>query len=536
MKGVTRPVFWTLGTTLLVISLVGLPAAAQVAASPDQQRPAGTLEDSVQTLAEELKQLNASVLELRTELTRSRQETRELREQLHSALEKIATASERTAAQNRSALSAPPAPPAAGLSNLPPAEGGETERSARLDRLQENQELLNAKVDDLHQTKVESASKYRVKLSGIALLNVFENRGQVDNLDVPTLALPKGALASGGSFGATVRQSEVGLEAYGPTLAGARASGDLHFDFFGGFPDISNGVSSGLVRLRTGTVRLDWAATSIVAGQDAPFFSPLSPTSIASLAYPAFSDSGNLWTWTPQVRVEQRLILSSRDNLLIQGGILDPLSGEAPYFEYLRTPQAGEQSRQPADAVRLAWSHGDSANAITLGVGGYYSRQNYGAGQTEDAWASTADWSFPFRSRWSLTGEFYRGRALGGLGAAEGRSVLLEAPDASPTPSWVGLNTVGGWTQLKFKASEALEFNAAYGEDNPFARDLRYSSMPTSNGYTSVSRNQSEMVNVIYRPRTDLLFSLEFRHLNTRGIAGDQETANHVNLGVGVLF
>jgi len=536
MKSVRQAVHLATRISPLIILLIGLPAAAQVTASPQPQKPAGSLEDSVQTLAQELRQLNATVLELRTELSRSRQETRELRDQLQGALEKISTASERAASQNRSVLPVLPAPAPAGASNVRPAEGVEREASARLDRLEENQELLKAKIDEQHQTKVESASKYRVKLSGIALLNVFGNRGQVDNLDVPTLALARGALDTGGSFGGTVRQSELGFEAYGPTLAGARASADLRFDFFGGFPNEPNGVSSGLVRLRTGTVRLDWAGTSIVAWQDAPFISPLSPTSLASLAYPTFSQSGNLWTWIPQVRVEQRLIFSAADSILIQGGILDPLSGQSPYDEFYRTPQAGEKSRQPADAMRLAWSHGDSANPVTLGIGGYYSRQDYGTGRSEDAWATTADWSFPMGNRWGLSGEFYRGRALGGLGGAEGRSVLYARPKNYSSSPLAGLNTVGGWTQLKFKASGALEFNAAYGEDNPFARDLRYFTMPASYGYTSVSLNQSEMVNVIYRPRTDLLFSLEFRHLNTRGINGDQETANHVNLGVGVLF
>ena len=47
----------------------------------------------------------------------------------------------------------------------------------------------------------------------------------------------------------------------------------------------------GLVRLRTGTFRMDWADTSVIAGQDTLFFAPLAPTSIATLAVPALSYS-----------------------------------------------------------------------------------------------------------------------------------------------------------------------------------------------------------------------------------------------------
>ncbi len=536
MKSLRQPTCFATRIVPLIISLMGLPAAAQVTASPQQPQPESSLQESVRALAREVNQLNATILELRNDMSQSRQETRELREQLQRAMGQIATLSAGTVTSTQSALPVAPVAPGPGTSTMSSAQDREKESRAQLEKLEENQTLLKAMVEEQHQTKVESASKYRIRLTGIALLNVFGNRGKVDNLDVPNLALPRGKLDTGGSFGATVRQSEVGFEVYGPTLAGARTSADMHLDLFGGFPDTADGVTAGLVRLRTATVRMDWARTSLVVGQDAPFFSPLSPTSIASLGYPAFSYSGNLWTWTPQVRLEHRVALSAANSILFQGGILDPLSGETPYDEFYRTPQAGEKSRQPAYATRLAWSHGDPTNPLTIGIGGYYSRQDYGARRTEDAWAGTVDWSVPLGKWLGLSGEFYRGRALGGLGGGEGRSVIYSGPQTDPNSSVVGLNSIGGWTQLKFKASEALEFNAGFGEDNPFARDLRYIAAPTSYGYSSVSRNQSGMVNVIYRPRTDLIFSLEFRHLDTTGIYAGKETANHVNLGVGVLF
>jgi len=358
----------------------------------------------------------------------------------------------------------------------------------------------------------------------------------VHNHDVPNLALRRGPTDPGGDFGATVRQSQLGFEVYGPTVAGARGSADLHLDFFGGFPETANGAAAGLVRLRTATMRLDWARTSIVVGQDTPFFSPLSPTSIASLGYPAFSYWGNLWMWIPQARVEHRLNLSESHSISLQGGFVDPLVGDIPYAQSYRTPQAGEKSRQPAYGSRVAWTHGDSDRTLTLASGGYYSRQNYGAGRTEDAWASTTDWNIPLGSRVAFSGEFYRGRALGGLGAAQDRSVLFSGPPTDPNSSLIGLNSIGGWTQLKFKASEAIEFNGAYGEDNPFGRDLRHFSPTTSYTYVPARRNQSGLFNVIYRPRTDLLFSLEYRRLSTLKITNERNTAGHLNLGVGVLF
>jgi hypothetical protein len=532
----TRGFRLAVGFAVLWLLLISLPAPAQVSASPAPSAKGSTLEDSVRALAGEVKELNATILELRGEVLRSRQETRDLREELHGALEKLAPTSLSAGPGGRSTLDVSEARPTTQDPPSPPAAAAETPTEARLSRLEEDQQLLQAKVDEQHQTKVESASKYRVKLSGIALLNLFGNSGTVDNQDIPNLALPPSAVATSGSGGATVRQSEIGLEVYGPNLAGARASANVNLDFMGGFSNVSNGVTSNLVRLRTATMRMDWTQTSVVAGQDAPFFSPLSPTSFASLGYPAFADAGNLWTWTPQVRLEHRLNFSEADRLLLQGGILDPLSGEPPSSQFYRSPSGGEQSRKPAVGSRVAWTHGTGDHALTLGIGGYYSPQNYGAGRTVVAWAGTADWNAPLGNHFALSGEFYRGRALGGLGAAQGRSTLFDGPESTPTSAVIGLDTIGGWTQLKFKATEGIEFNAAYGQDNPFARDLYYFYYPTSFGYTSIAKNQNAMFNMIYRPRGDLIFALEYRYLDTLQTSYGKNTAGTLNLSMGVLF
>src|SRR5207237_3741213 len=105
---------------------------------------------------------------------------------------------------------------------------------------------------------------------------------------------------------------------------GAKSSGEVQLDVGGGFPaGALDGVNSGLVRLRTASMRLDWARTSIVAGQDSLFISPHSPTSFASLVVPSLGYSGNLWAWTPQLRVEHRFDLTDGQSILMQGGILD---------------------------------------------------------------------------------------------------------------------------------------------------------------------------------------------------------------------
>jgi hypothetical protein len=243
-----------------------------------------------------------------------------------------------------------------------------------------------------------------------------------------------------------------------------------------------------------------------------------------------------LWTWTPQVRLEHRLDLSDTSTLSVEAGILDSLSGEVPYQQFYRMAQAGEKSRQPAYASRLALRHRIGDRTLALGTGGYYGRQNWGLGRTVDAWAATADWSLPLPWRLSLTGEFYRGRGIGGLGGGTGRSALFSGSLNNPLTTVLGLNTTGGWSQLKFKATEKLEFNGAFGEDAPSTPDLRRFSQGSTYAYTSAARNQSGFVNFIYRARSNLLFSAEYRRFWTWQVNGDKAKADQVNLGFGVLF
>ena len=492
---------------------------ANIAAAAQQPVPAAnaserSLADVVQQLSQQVTELRSAVAEMRAESSRYRTESEQLRQQLQQALARL------------------PQPPAATEQSATLV--GESS-SNQLRQLENDVALLNSKVGDQYQTKVESGSKYRVRLSGMVLLNMFGNGGTVDSADIPFMAVPTQVGAAQGSFGGTLRQSQIRIEVFGPTLSGARTHADVDMDFAGGFPTTENGVSFGLARLRTGTIHLDWPHTSVVAGQDAPFFSPLSPTSLATVVQPALSYAGNLWTWIPQVRVEHRIATGESSELTVAGGVLDPLSGELPPFQSDRTPQAGESSRQPAFATRVGWNSGRD-HSTGFGIGGFYSRQDWQFGRTVDAWATTADWSIPLRSMLSLSGEFYRGRSVAGLGGGLDNSALFFGPAAVPTSRARGLDSIGGWTQLKYEATTKLEFNTAVGQDNPFASEFRAAAMGTPVYDHEATRNRSALFNFIYKPRSNLLLSAEYRHIDTFRVDSANQSADQVNLAIGVLF
>lgn len=524
-----------LGFLLLVFSVASLSMAQQ--SGPANAPTDASLAETVKQLQEQVNELREVVADLRTESQQYRSETQALREELRSAVSQMPRA-----AQGPGPGGAVPQ----ALAGTSGTAGGvatvanpESASASRLEKLEEEYDLLTGKVDDQYQTKVDSASKYHVRLSGLALLNLFSNRGAVDNADLPGLVNAPDMLGRANSSGLSFRQSQIGLEVFGPELAGARTHGEVHFDFAGGFPNTPNGVTFGLMRLRTGTLHLDWAHTSVVAGQDSPFFSPLSPTSFATVAEPAFAYAGNLWTWIPQIRVEHRITTSENSNLTLQAGILDGLTGEPPGSPWVRVAQAGEYSRQPAYASRVAWSHSLFGQTMTFGAGGYYSRQNWGLGRNIDAYAGTVDWTIPLAKRLGLTGEFFRGRALGGLGGGVYQSALYNGYPTNLATSIRGLDAIGGWSQLKFRATSKVEFNAGVGQDNPFANEFRsfpYSAYQANQQNNVIARNQSGLFNVIYRPRSDLIFSAEYRHIATFEPDNTHYTADHINLVMGILF
>lgn len=497
-----------------------------------------TLAELVRQLQNQLQGLNSELGQLRAEEQGARIEMAALRKELNTAKSQLpsqkGTPTERGGETYASPVQSEQVPPSGAG---PTSENNLSQSSEEgIGNLEEGLQLANQKINEQSQTKVESGSKYRLRLSGIVLLNLFSNRGAVENQDFPEFATARQPLESGATFGGSLRQSQISLQTFGPDIAGAHTSADLRLDFAGGFPAISNGTAMGIVRLRTGTVRFDWSKTSIVAGQDQMFFLPLSPTSLASLAAPALSYSGNLWAWSPQVRVEHRVAISDSSNLLLQAGILDSVSGEDVEASFDRLATHGEQSGQPAYAARVAWSEKVFGQQMTVGIGGYYGRQHWGLGRTIDGWIGSTDLTLSLGKLFAFRGEFYRGRAVGGFGGAIGQSVFWKGQLGDPNTAVHGLDSMGGWVQVKFKPKPKFEVNAALGDDSPFASELRFSNVNPSSSSSLLSKNLSPFINFIYQPRSDVVFSTEYRHLKTFVLDSNPNSANLINFAIGYIF
>ena len=536
-----RQIVLKLGIASLMLLPAGGHAAAQNLANAAASSASSAEEASeVRALAQTVRELQTQVQALTSEVTALRAGAADHRESpdLAKSALKDSPAATNTYDTYSAVVSQPPINATAqAVSSVPDSAPQPATLEDRVSRLEESQELAAANLQEQSQTKVESGSKYRVRLSGIVLLNMIGVRGHLDSLDVPEIAVQQLPFESAGSFGGSLRQSQIGLDAFGPDILGAHTSANIRFDFAGGFPNNPNGVSEGLVRLRTGTIRFDWKNTSVIAGQDYLFFAPLAPTSMASLAVPALSYAGNLWSWTPQIRVEHRISLSDRSSLSLEGGILDSFSGDVPGASAVdRYPSWGEMSGLPAFAGRVAWKHTLFGQDLTVGTGGYFGRQFWGFGRNVNGWLSTTDALLPLGKTIEFSGMFFRGSALGGLGGAVGQDILFSGFLTDPSAIFKGLDSMGGWAQLKFRLRPNFEVNGAFGEDNPFASEMR--AFPASASYygSLFSRNLSPFANFIYRPRSDIVLSLEYRYLRTSVLNSGSSATNIVNASVGYLF
>ena len=453
-----------------------------------------------------LDELTSKLDSMRQQLIESQNEMDELRNELHSLRQQLAEKDQTdTAARDARAL------------------------RTSVAQIQEETEILQAQVKQHDQSKVEASSKFPVRINGALLVTTFYNSGNVDDFNLPIVAMPRVQYNPQGSLSASASQTLLGLDASGPHFWGAKSYGDLNVDFWGG-ASTGNYASAGVVRLRTAHARLDWPNRSLGVALDRPLLSPWQPTSWVTVAQPALAWSGNLWTWSPQLEFKQGAIFNHFD---FSVGLIDPAAPSSYTQGQSNLPSASERSRQPGYDSRIGFSSSVNGRPINLGAGGYYSRQSYPYGHHVDAWAASVDWDMVLHPALRFSGELYRGRAIGGLGGGAFKDYVSSTAEHYLN----GLNAAGGWGQAKVTFASTFEANVSAGLDNAYAVDLRDSDQAMGQGYyASLTRNATLVANVVYRPKTYLLLSTEFREINSRSISG-KAWENHVfGVATGYIF
>ena len=454
-----------------------------------------------------LDELTSKLDSMRQQLMQSQNEMDELRNELRSLRQQLAEKSQgETAAHDADTL------------------------RASVAQWREETEVLQAQVKQHDQSKVESSSKYPVRINGALLVTSIFNSTNSDNFNLPIVAVPSLPDTPRGSLSETASQTILGLDASGPHFGGAKSYADINVDFWGATSSVSYTAAAGAVRLRTAHARLEWPHRSLGVALDRPLISPWQPTSWVTIAEPALAWSGNLWTWSPQVVFKQDAVFN---HLNFGVGLIDPPAPNAYTQGEVGLPSSSERSRQPGYESRVGFASSFRDHPLNVGAGGYYSRQSYPYDHHVDAWAGSADWDLVFSQAFRFSGEAYRGKAIGSLGGGAFKDYVSNSVEHYLD----GLNAAGGWAQAKLTFSPSLEANVSAGLDNAFAADLRGADQATGQGYyAGLARNETLLANLVYRPKTYLLLSTEFRQINSRSIGGNAWQDRVFGVATGYIF
>jgi len=478
---------------------------------PAQATSSETSEQKVDSLTKAMAQAQSQMETVQTQLA-------ELRAQLAALQQQIATEKANAPAATQHAA----------------ASGDTTESTsgpaAALDEIRERQAIEESQIATHDVAKVETDSKYPLKVSGLLLLNGFVNTRQVDVAAAPTYALP-----GSGSTGLSIRQTVLGLDARGPRLADAASRADLRVDFFAGETS-ADYPGGGVLRLRTAHAALDWKNTEAFFELDRSLLEPNEPSSLVAIAQPELAWAGNLWNWNPQAGISHHFALSDSARMKIETAFIDAsdpippgLTASAPSVTQT------ERSRWPGVEARIAFQHGESGIGTEVGVGGYFSPHRAGDGNTFNAWAGTVDLKMPLSRYFELTVNGYRGQALAGLGGG-GYVNYYDLYEGSEEYAH-GLDDAGGWAQLKARPATRLEINAGFGVDNPFAKEIQAAMASAgSSNYPGLARNRGVYSNAIYSPSAYLLFSVEYRRLWTNYSSGPTDFTDVIGIGAGYRF
>jgi hypothetical protein len=404
----------------------------------------------------------------------------------------------------------------AGVSDGGAQTAGQPAPAAR-ETTDERLDLQQNRIDELAQTKVEASEKFPVRVTGMALFNAYVNGRNNNNTENPTIASLDPADATGG---ATLRQSTLGLLFNGPqTFLGGKVSGYLYMDFFGG----STSSLNHLVRLRTAALSLDWANTSIMAGQEKPLISQRDPNSLAQVGVSPLTGAGNLWLWQPQIRLEQRFSLGDDTGLRVQAAAVQTsqLNASVDPNEYApSTSGLPPEDSNPAGEARVElWQRWSETGRLEI-AGGFHVNRNHVAGFSLPTDIYSLDWFFRPVGKVEFSGMFYHGRNVAVLGALRQGFTVLNG-------HWLSVPSTGGWAQLRFPLTSRLSFNVFGGEQDDRNSDLVFG---------NIVKNQAYFSNVMYRFAPNVMVSLEGGQVRTTYAGAGNRLNDHYDLAIAYLF
>jgi hypothetical protein len=378
--------------------------------------------------------------------------------------------------------------------------------------LEERVEVQERRTDEQAQTKVESAQKFPLAITGMALFNGFITGRQNGGNENPTVAALNSTPATSG---ATFRQSMVGLKYHGPQAFGATIRGVLLMDLYAG----SSASLNHLVRLRIANISMDWKNQTLTVAQDKPLISFREPNSLAQVGVSALTNAGNLWLWQPQIRFEQRAAFGENSGLRAQVSIYQTAETATDVPAEFA---ASLQRARPALQGRFEfWQQLGNGGRIEIAPG-FHTSTTHVADTSVPSRLFTLDWSIQPLPKWKLVGLFFTGENSANMGALRQGFVVLGPGRAIP------VHGTGGWSQLSYFPTSRITFNLMGGQHDDRNTDLR--------GAGSIAKNQTYAGNMQYRLAPNVLLGIEASQVRTTYLGFGKRLNNHYDLALAYLF
>ncbi len=372
-----------------------------------------------------------------------------------------------------------------------------------------------------NQVKVESSQRLPVRLTGMALFNIFRNTAHAQSAQqYARFAVPvRGPSESGASF----RQTVIGLEFQSPyAVLGGTFRGTTLFDLYPAGDTLNPPAAQ--VRLRLAYIEGQWKTRSVVVGLDKPIFAPREPNSLAQVAFSPLTAAGNLYLWQPEVSFEQRLKLGADQEFRANIGV-------AQLTEFTETVPAqflsGMEKRRPALQGHFQFSHRIDENRRLEIATGFHASTSHVLGNSIPSRVLALDWFWNPVRRIEFTGALFTGKNLASFGGAALRQSFTFLTPRPGQVSVIPVRSRGGWAQLTFLATSRLSFNLQSGVDDPNNRDL-----PSS----GAARNRAYVANMFYRLAPNVVTGAEIARMRTLYMAGQHPINNHYDLYLAYMF
>jgi hypothetical protein len=419
-------------------------------------------------------------------LDRLEQENRSLSEQVRDLRNQLAAARGETA----------PATPA--------AEATAPSTEERLD-------IQQQRIEEQAQSKVEAYQKFPIRLTDMALFNAFLNSRQSGGFDYPTAAVESGP----NHAGATFHQTVVGLEFNGPkTFLGGTVHGSVFMDFATG-----SGTFSQLLRLRTGSIELDWKTRHILVGLEKPIFNPREPSSLAQVAVSPLTGTGNLWLWLPQARLQQDFAFGSKAGLRARMGVVE--THEVGPYETVGLPPGVEAARPGLEGRYELYYNLDTDRRFEIAPG-FHTSTTHANGFSIPSHLFSTDWLLiPWRQV-EFTGAFFTGTNVANLGTG----AINQGYVIYKRVFWP-IDTIGGWGQFTIHATRRIDVHLFSGRQDYSTEYL---------GPGDAQRNSLYGTNIFYRIAPNVLLGPEFSQMRTVYIGQGVRINNHYDFALAYLF